>query len=55
MLKWSFIFLIIAIVAGIFGFTNIEAGAVSIAKILFFIFISIWLLVLVLGLTVFKK
>ncbi len=55
MLKWSFIFLIIAIVAGIFGFTNIEAGAASIAKILFFIFISIWVVVLILGLTIFKK
>ena len=55
MLKWSFIFLIVAIIAGIFGFTNIEAGAADIAKILFFIFISIWLIVLVLGLTIFKK
>jgi uncharacterized membrane protein YtjA (UPF0391 family) len=55
MLKWSFIFLIVAIIAGIFGFTNIEAGAADIAKILFFVFISIWVIVLVLGLTIFKK
>ena len=55
MLKWSFIFLIVAIVAGILGFTNIEAGAASIAKILFFIFISVWVLMIILGVTIFKK
>jgi len=55
MLKWSFIFLIVAIVAGILGFTNIEAGAASIAKILFFIFISVWVLMIILGMTIFKK
>jgi uncharacterized membrane protein YtjA (UPF0391 family) len=54
MLRWSFAFLVIAIVAAIFGFTNIAAGAAEIAKILFFIFISIWLIVLILGLTIFK-
>jgi len=55
MLKWSFIFLIVAIIAAIFGFTNIAEGAASIAKVLFFIFISIWVLVVVLGVTIFKK
>ena len=55
MLKWSFIFLIIAVVAGIFGFTGVEEGAASIAKILFFIFISVWIIMLVLGMTIFKK
>jgi len=55
MLKWSFIFLIIAIIAGIFGFTGIAEGAAEIAKVLFFIFISIWLIVLVLGFTIFKS
>ena len=55
MLKWSFIFLVIAIIAGIFGFTGIEESAAGIAKILFFIFIGIWLVILVLGLTIFKK
>ena len=54
MLRWSFLFLIIAIIAGVLGFTNIAAGAAEIAKVLFFIFISIWLIVLVLGITIFK-
>ena len=55
MLKWSFVFLVIAIIAGILGFTGIEEGAASIAKILFFIFITVWIIILALGLTIFKK
>ena len=38
MLHYSVIFLVIALVAAIFGFGSIAAGAVEIAKILFFIF-----------------
>ena len=55
MLRWSFLFLIIAIIAAVFGFTGIAAGAASIAKILFFIFIGFWLLMIILGVTIFKK
>jgi len=55
MLRWSFIFLIVAIVAAVFGFTDIASGAAAIAKILFFIFIAVWLLMVVLGVTLFKK
>ena len=38
MLHYSVVFLVIALVAAIFGFGGIAAGAVEIAKILFFIF-----------------
>jgi uncharacterized membrane protein YtjA (UPF0391 family) len=55
MLRWSFLFLVIAIIAAIFGFTGIAQGAAEIAKILFFIFLAIWLIVLVLGFTIFKS
>jgi uncharacterized membrane protein YtjA (UPF0391 family) len=55
MLKWSAIFFVIAIIAAVFGFTGIAAGAASIAKTLFFILIVIWLVLLVLGMTIFKK
>jgi uncharacterized membrane protein YtjA (UPF0391 family) len=54
MLKWSASFLLIAIVAAIFGFTGISEGAASIAKILFGIFIGLCILALVLGLTSWK-
>jgi len=35
MLKWALIFFLISIVAGIFGFTNIAAGARTISRVLF--------------------
>ena len=38
MLHYSIVFLVIALIAAIFGFGGIAAGAVEIAKILFFIF-----------------
>ena len=38
MLRWTVIFLVIAIIAAIFGFGGIAAGAAGIAKVLFFIF-----------------
>jgi uncharacterized membrane protein YtjA (UPF0391 family) len=50
MLKWALIFFLVAIVAGALGFTNIAAGAATIAKVLFGIFIVIFLIFLVLGL-----
>jgi len=48
MLKWIIIFLILAIIAGIFGFGGIETAAISIAKILFFICIVAFLISLIL-------
>lgn len=55
MLKWSAIFLIIAIIAGLLGFTGIESGAASIAKTLFVIFLVIFIITGFLGLTIYKK
>jgi uncharacterized membrane protein YtjA (UPF0391 family) len=55
MLKWSAIFLLIAIVAAIFGFTGIAAGAAAIAKTLFFIFLVLVLVTFLLGVTIMKK
>ncbi len=49
MLKWAIIFLIISLVAGFLGFTDVAAGARGIAKILFFIFLAIFLIVLIFG------
>jgi uncharacterized membrane protein YtjA (UPF0391 family) len=44
MLRYAVIFLVIALIAGVFGFTGIAAGAVEIAKILFFVFIALFVL-----------
>jgi uncharacterized membrane protein YtjA (UPF0391 family) len=55
MLKWALVFLLISLVAGVFGFTGIAAGAAAIAKILFFVGLALFVLFLVLGLTIFKS
>jgi uncharacterized membrane protein YtjA (UPF0391 family) len=39
MLHYAIVFLVIALIAAVFGFGGIAAGAVEIAKILFFIFV----------------
>jgi uncharacterized membrane protein YtjA (UPF0391 family) len=49
MLKWAIIFFLISLVAAFFGFTNVAAGAQSIAKLLFFVFVVLFLIVLVFG------
>lgn len=49
MLKWAIIFLVISLVAGLFGFTGISAAAGGVARILFFIAIAIFLIFVVLA------
>ena len=49
MIKWAIIFFLISVVAGVLGFTNVAAGARYISKVLFFIAIAIFLIVLVFG------
>jgi uncharacterized membrane protein YtjA (UPF0391 family) len=55
MLIWAFVFLIIAIIAGIFGFTDVEAASATIAQWLFGIFLVLFLGALALGLWIGKK
>jgi uncharacterized membrane protein YtjA (UPF0391 family) len=43
MLYYALVFLLIAVVAAVFGFGGIAAGAVGIAKILFFVFLVLFL------------
>ncbi|MGA2566934.1 MAG: DUF1328 domain-containing protein [Pseudolabrys sp.] len=50
MLRWAFIFLVIAIIAGIFGFTDVEAASATIAQWLFGIFLVLFLGALAIGL-----
>lgn len=49
MLKWAFVFFVISLVAGYFGFTGVASGARSIAKVLFFIAIAVFLVILIFG------
>jgi uncharacterized membrane protein YtjA (UPF0391 family) len=50
MLRWALIFLIVAVVAGIFGFAGIMIAAAGIAKLLFYLFLLLFLVSLVMGL-----
>ncbi len=55
LLKWALIFFVIALIAAAFGFTGIAAGAASIAKILFYLFLGIFLVLLIAGIVVGQK
>jgi uncharacterized membrane protein YtjA (UPF0391 family) len=55
MLNWALIFFVVAIIAGIFGFTGIMIASVHIAKILFFIFVVLFLFTFVLHLLGVKR
>ena len=55
MIKWAIIFAIISIIAGLFGFTGIAADSAAVAKVLFFVALAIFLVLLVIGLFVGKK
>ena len=50
MLRYSVIFLVIALVAALFGFGGIASGAVESAKILIFIFVIIAIVTFVVSL-----
>ena len=50
MLKLALFFLVVSIIAAIFGFGGIAAASASIARILFFIAIVIFVVLLIAGL-----
>tara|TARA_R110002049_G_scaffold4601_5_gene32192 strand:- start:272379 stop:272546 length:168 start_codon:yes stop_codon:yes gene_type:complete len=49
MLSWALTFLIIALIAGVLGFGVVSGTAASIAKILFVVFIVLFIIGLVTG------
>jgi uncharacterized membrane protein YtjA (UPF0391 family) len=49
MLYWAMVFLIIAVVAGVLGFTGVYLAAAGIAKILFFVFLVLFIISLLSG------
>jgi uncharacterized membrane protein YtjA (UPF0391 family) len=50
MLHYAVVFFVIALIAALFGFGGIAAGAAEIAKVLFFIFLVLFVISLVVGL-----
>lgn len=55
MLKWSAVFLVIAIVAALLGFVGVAGAAANIAKALFYLFGALFLALLIIGLFVGRK
>ena len=49
MLHWSLMFLVIALIAAVLGFGGLAGTAIGIAKILFFVFLILWLVSFLLG------
>ncbi len=50
MLRWAAGFFIIAIIAAIFGFGGVASGSAEIARVLFFLFLVVFVVSLVWGL-----
>lgn len=49
MLRWALIFLIVALVAGLFGFWRLEGLAMWMAKVIFVVFLILFLVSVVMG------
>jgi uncharacterized membrane protein YtjA (UPF0391 family) len=50
MLGWALTFLVVALIAGVLGFTSIAGAAIGVAKILFVVFLVLFLVSLVMHL-----
>ena len=55
MLYWALVFLVVSLVAALFGFGGIAATAAGIAQILFYIFVVLFLATLITGLVVGRR
>jgi uncharacterized membrane protein YtjA (UPF0391 family) len=55
MLRYAAIFFVIAIIAALFGFGGIAAGASDVARVLFFLFLVMFLFSLIWGLATGKR
>lgn len=49
MLQWAVVFLVLALIAGVFGFGVIAGLSLEFAKILFFVFLVLFVISLVRG------
>ncbi len=50
MLGWALAFFVVAVIAAVFGFTGLAVGLAAIAKILFFLFLVLFVISLLTGL-----
>jgi uncharacterized membrane protein YtjA (UPF0391 family) len=49
MLRWAILFLVVALIAAVFGFTDVAGTSILAAKIMFFVFLVLFVLSLILG------
>jgi uncharacterized membrane protein YtjA (UPF0391 family) len=49
MLHWALVFLVLGLIAALLGFTGIAGASIGIAKVLFFVFLAIFVVMLLLG------
>jgi uncharacterized membrane protein YtjA (UPF0391 family) len=49
MLRWALLFLVVALISALFGFTDVAGTSIVAAKILFFVFLVMFVVSLVMG------
>jgi uncharacterized membrane protein YtjA (UPF0391 family) len=49
MLGWALVFLVVALVAALFGFTTVAGASIAAAKIVFFVFLVLFVVSLIAG------
>jgi uncharacterized membrane protein YtjA (UPF0391 family) len=54
LLKWAIVFLVLALIAALFGYGNVAEGFADLAKVLFAIFVVVMLILFFLGLTAYR-
>lgn len=54
LLRWALVFLIVGLIAAAFGFGGIAEGATDIARVLFFIFVALFVILLIAGATTYR-
>ena len=54
LLKWALTFMVIALIAALFGFTGIAEGSEQIARFLFVLFLGICVVLFVLGMLAYR-
>jgi uncharacterized membrane protein YtjA (UPF0391 family) len=55
LLRWALAFLVISLIAALFGFTPLAVGAQDIARILFVLFLGVVVLLVILGVFAFRS
>lgn len=49
MLSWALMFLVVALLAALFGFTNVAGTSIAAAQIVFFVFLVLFVVSLLFG------